>query len=165
MDEPVKGGQGSRRDVRKAGRLTHDKAGHDSLAGSGAGEGSAHGAQAQSGGDSGPGSLTQGESGDYGHCQPFSNDPTRMHNLVGSGQDKSETEFGRIATSVDQKSKGGAVVDAGAMKAWGGMQKRTAYGKEGTGEPDIEKPGYPMQGAPTSGGGKGSVKGSVDGGD
>ena len=165
MDEPVRGGQGSRKDVRKGGSLTHDKANHDSLSGSGAGQGSAHGSQAQSGGDAGPKSLSQGSSRDTIHCQPFPNDPAGLHNLSGSGQDKDETEFGKIATSVNQGAKAGADVDAGAMSAWGGMQKATGYGKEGAGAPDIEKPGYPMQGEATSGGGKGSVKGSVDGGD
>lgn len=165
MDEPVRGGQGSRKDVRKGGSLTHDKAKHDSLAGSGAGQGSAHGSQAEFGGDSGPASLAQGNARDYLYCPSFKNDPAGMHSLTGSGQTKDMTEFGKIATSVNQNAKGGAEVDAGAMAAWGGMQKATGYGKEGAGMPDIEKPGYPMQGEPTSGGGKGSVKGKVDGGD
>lgn len=166
MDEPVRGGQGSRKDRRKGGTLSHDKAGHDSLAGSGAGEGSAHGAQAQSGGDRGPTSLAQGTARDYHDGgYEFGNDPAGMTCLSGSGQTKDKTEFGKITTSVNQKAAGGADVEAGAMAAWGGLQKATGYGKETSGSVDIEKPGYPMAGEPASGGGKGTVKGSIDGGD
>ena len=151
------------KDQRKGGKLTHDKANHDSVSGSGAGVGSAHGAQGQGGGDGGPEALAQGLSRDTLHCQPFQNDPAGVHNLSGSGQDKNETEFGTIASSVNQTQKGGADVDTGAMAAWGGMQKTKGYSKEGSGMADIEKPGYPMEGEPTSGGGKGSVRGAVDG--
>lgn len=162
-DEPVKGAQGSTKDVRKAGRIKHDVADHDSLAGSGSGVGSAHPGTKESGGDTGPKSLDQGITQDKFDDVNYRNDPAGLHGLSGSGDNKDKTEFGVIATSVNQGMKGGAMVDDGAMTAWGGMQKRSGYSKEGAGEVDIEKPGYPMQGEPTSGGGKNSVKGSVDG--
>jgi hypothetical protein len=160
MDEPVRGGQGTTPDRRKGGTLTHDKAGHDSLAGSGSGVSGAH-KTSESGGDSGPESLNNKQARDYVSPVGYGNDPAGVHSATGSGQTKDASEFGQIASSVNLKETGGAVVDAGAMGAWGGMQKKSAYEGIKTGSVDIEKPGYPMAGEPASGGGKGTVTGAV----
>jgi hypothetical protein len=63
---------------------------------------------------------------------------------------------------VDLLQDAGAAVEDGAMAAWGGMQKQSSYMGIKVGSADIDKPGYPMAGEPTSGGGKGSVSGAVD---
>lgn len=162
MDEPVKGGQGTTPDRRKGGTLTHDTARHDSLAGSGDGISGAH-KSVESGGDTGPESLANKQARDYVAPVHYPNDPAGMQSATGAGQTKDASEFGQIASSVNEKETGGADADPGAMAAWGGMSKHTGYGKETVGTVDIDKPGYPMAGEPTSGGGKGTVGGAVDG--
>lgn len=162
MDEPVKGGQGTTPDRRKGGTLTHDKAGHDSLAGSGDGVSGAH-KSVESGGDTGPGSLANRQARDYVAPIHYPNDPAGMQSATGAGQTKDASEFGRVASTVDLKETDGANVDVGAMAAWGGMEKKDSYSGVKTGTSNIDKPGYPMAGEPTSGGGKGSVSGAVDG--
>jgi hypothetical protein len=159
-EEPVKGGQGTTPDVRRGGTLSHDKAGHDSLAGSGSGISGAHKA-VESGGDSGPESLANKQARDYVAPIHYGNDPANMQSATGAGQTKDATEFGRVAGTVDLKETDGADADVGAMAAWGGMQKKSAMAGLKTGTVDIEKPGYPMAGEPTSGGGKGTVSGAV----
>jgi hypothetical protein len=160
-DEPVKGGQGKTPDRRKGGTLTHDVAGHHSLAGSGGGVSGAHKA-VEKGGDGGPESLVQGRARDYVSPNHYPNDPAGLQSATGAGQTKDASGFGTPASSVNENVKGGAEVADGAMAAWGGMSKHTGYGKERTGTADIAKPGYPMAGEPTSGGGKGTVKGAVE---
>lgn len=152
-DTPLAGAQTGKPDVRKAGRLRHDPADHDSLAGSGSGQGSAH-RTSEAGGDraasgSGP-AIANKQARDYVEPAHFKDDPAGLHTQAGSGVTPDHTEFAKFGEHVDQKGKAGADVADGAMVAWGGMTKTTGYGKKSAGSVDIEKPGYPMDGEPTS---------------
>ncbi len=163
-EEAVVAEQGKTPDRRTGGTLTHDKANHDSLAGSGSGVSGAH-KTVESGGDRGLNEpeLANKQVRDYLEDVNFKNDPAGLHGLAGSGETKDKTEFARISETLDHKVSPGTdkPVDPGAMAAWGGMTKGTAYGGDDNGEVDISRKEYPMAGEATSGGGKGSVKGSA----